>query len=597
MTEKVKLADYVAGVLAGQGIRHAFIVSGGASIHLLHALADQPGIEPICPHHEQAGAMAADGYARVTGGLGCAIGTSGPGATNLITGIAGAWFDSIPALYITGQVATYRMRGDTGVRQMGFQETDILTMAAPITKYAVLVSDPAQIAYELEKAVHLARTGRPGPVLVDIPDDLQRAMIDPAALAHFTPPAPAAAPAGELRIDEVLALVQDARRPVLVLGYGVRAAGAVDDARRLIDRLGIPFLTSWAAKDMAPTSHPLNIGTFGTHGVRAGNFAVQNADMVLAIGARLSTHETGTPLASFAREARTVVVDIDPAELGKFAAFGKPLDLAIESDAKAFIRALDDRWGAAPPLEIAPWLGRIDDWRRRYPPAPRDPASQTVDPYALMPALAEAMSEGEAVIVDTGCAVAWMMQALPVEKKQRLFHDFNNTAMGWALPAAMGAALALGRPVTCVVGDGSLMMNLQELATVVRHGLPLRLFVLNNGGYAMVQQTQEQWLGGRYIGTSQQGGLGFPDFTAVAAAFGMAALSVSSQAEVETVLRDAYGRSGPVLVDVRIPGAERVKPQCRFGYPIEDAEPLLERAEFLANMIVAPLPKSLEPLP
>ena len=434
-------------------------------------------------------------------------------------------------------------------------------------------------------------------MLVDIPDDLQRAMIDPADLVHFTPPAVEADAAPSSRIDEVLALIDAAQRPVLVLGYGVRAGGAVEDARRLIDRLGMPFATSWAAKDMAPGSHPLNIGTFGTHGVRAGNFAVQNADLVLSIGARLSTHETGTPLTSFAREARTVVVDIDPSELGKFAAFGKPLDMAIESDAKAFIAALDSRLDGRRPLDIAPWLGRIDGWRRRYPPVRLDPQAATVDPYALMAALAEAMPQGEAVIVDTGCAVAWMMQALPVEKQQRLFHDFNNTAMGWALPAAMGAALALGKPVTCVVGDGSMMMNLQELATVVRHNLPVRLFVLNNSGYAMVQQTQEQWLGSRHIGTSLQGGLGFPDFTAVAAAFGMAALTVSSHAEVEAVLMSAYRHQGPILVDVRIPSTERVKPQCRFGYPIEDAEPLLPRAEFLANMIAAPMPKSLEPLP
>jgi acetolactate synthase-1/2/3 large subunit len=595
----VKLSDYVADFLARQGLRHAFIISGGASIHILHSLAAHPDIEAICPHHEQAGAMAADAYARVTGQLGCAIGTSGPGATNLVTGIAGAWFDSIPVLYITGQVATYRMRGETGVRQMGFQETDILSMVAPITKHAVLVTDPNRIAYELERAVWIARSGRPGPVVVDIPDDLQRSFVDPLKLEHFvapTEPEPAPTSSPTHHLDRLMALISSARRPVVVLGWGVRSAGAADLALQVVEQLGAPVLTSWAVKDLINEDHPLLAGTFGTHGVRAGNFAIQNADLVISIGARLSTHETGTPMSSWAREAKVAAVDIDATELGKFASFGKPLDLAITCDAGVFLAEFQGRLKPQSVPDFTDWRAQIQDWRQRYPVERLGPDAGTVDPYGFMRALAAAVPDDEHVFVDTGCSVAWMMQALPVSRGVRLFHDYNNTAMGWALPAAIGGAFALGRAVTCVSGDGSLMMNLQELATIVRHRLPVKLFVMNNQGYAMVQQTQEQWLGGDYVGTSIAGGLGFPDFVALAAAFGLPSLSLEAKADTASIVDQAYAMDGPVLVDVRVPDTERVTPQCKFGYPIEDAEPLLPRDEFLANMIVNPLPKSLEPL-
>jgi acetolactate synthase I/II/III large subunit len=598
---EMKLSDYVAAFLAKQEIRYVFIVSGGASIHLLHSLAARNDIQPICPHHEQGGAMAADGYARVTGKIGCAIATSGPGATNLITGIAGAWFDSVPIIFVTGQVATYRMKGDTGVRQMGFQETDFLPMVAPITKYAAQINNPLDIAYELEKAVHVALSQRPGPVVIDIPDDLQRQVIDTEALQHFDPAdlqPNITNSVAEEDIERLINLLTHSERPVLILGWGVRLAGATDDALKAVHMLGVPVLPSWGAKDMIEETDPLLVGTFGTHGVRAGNFAVQNADLVIAIGARLSTHETGTPMTSWAREAKTIVVDIDAAELRKFATFGKPLNLAICADARAFLQALNARLINWPRPSWQSWREQILVWQKSYPitwDAVR--ASGTINPYALMKAFAETLPDDEHIFIDTGCSIAWMMQGFPVRIGQRLYHDFNNTAMGWALPAAIGGTLGLEkRPVTCISGDGSLMMNLQELATIQRHRLPIRIFVLNNAGYSMVQQTQEQWLGGDYVGTSYEGGLAFPNFGLLAQAFSIPYLVLDHDADVKCVLKSAMQETGPVLINVHIPRTERVIPQAKFGYPIEDAEPLLPRREFLENMIVAPLPKSLEPL-
>ncbi len=591
----MKLSDYVIDFVASLGIRHAFVVSGGASIHLLHSLNNRPGIMPICPHHEQAGAMAADAYARASGNLGCAIGTSGPGATNMITGIAGAWFDSVPVLYITGQVTTFRLKGDSGVRQYGFQETEIIPMVEPITKYSVQIADAAQIRYELEKAVHIARIGRPGPVLIDLPDDLQRTEIETDDLEGYTPEF-SPAPAPEARdIDQILVRLAAAERPVMIFGTGVRLAGAAAEARQLVERWEVPVLTTWGAKDLLPGDHLQNVGTFGTHGTRAGNFAVQNADFVLSIGARLSTRETGSPLSEWARGADVAVVDIDPAELRKFETFNRPVEQALVADAGATIRALLARNDASTG-DLTEWAERIAGWRRDYPAVPGD-ATNSVDvhPYALMDGLTAAAPPDLHIFTDTGCSVAWLMQAFGVSGTQRTYHDFNNTAMGWGLPAAIGGALALGRQTLCLTGDGSLMMNLQEMATVAHHNLLVKTIIVDNRGYSMVRQTEEQWLGGINVGTSDDSGLGFPDWVALAESFGLSAQSVGKNADIAGALADLFAAEGPAVLHIDIHHAHRVIPQVAFGYGIEDAEPHLPRDEFLAQMIVDPLPRSKDP--
>ena len=593
----MKLSDYVAEFLAAQGIRHVFAITSGASIHLIHSIADRDDIDFVCPHHEQAGAMAADAYSRVTGNLGAALATSGPGATNMITGICCAWFDSVPVLYITGQVATFRRRGETGVRQMGFQETQIVDMVRPVTKHVSQLMDPQHIRYELEKAVHIAREGRPGPVVVDIPDDLQRSDIDPEKLEGFTPPTkPSSNLDLEAQVRRCVRLIASAERPVLVIGWGVRLAGAVDVVLKLADKLGFPVLPSWAAMDMFPENHPLLVGSFGTHGTRYGNFTVQNADLVLAIGARLSTRETGSPVTSWACSANTIIVDIDQSELDKFSYFGKSIDEPICADADKFARLLNDQLDGVSLKSIDAWWQRVSSWIERYPVCPEGFEQQTpVNPYVFVRALADEAPVDEHIFAATGCAIAWIMQAFQFKLGQRLFHAFNNTPMGYALPAAIGGCLALGgKPVTCIEGDGSLMLNLQELATIKRHRLPVRLFVVNNSGYSMVKQTQDQWLGADYHATSYEGGLDFPDFSLVAQSFDIPAVRIEKNSDVEQVVAKVLESDGPILCDVVIPPEHHVVPQCRYGRPIEDAEPLLEREEFLENMIVEPMAVSLE---
>jgi len=592
----MKLSDIVAEFLAGQGIAHVFAVSGGASLHLIHSIAQTPGTSFVCPQHEQAGAMAADAYSRISGRMGCALATSGPGATNLITGICCAYYDSVPVLYLTGQVATFRSKGDTGVRQIGFQETDTVEICRTITKYAVLLKDPYRIRYELQKAIAIAKTGRPGPVLVDIPDDLQRMDIDPARLAEYEVPLATAEHAIDPRVLEACVdALRAARRPVLVYGWGVHLARAEAEARELARLLGVPAALTWAALDVFPHDDPLTIGGFGTHGVRYANFAVQNADLIVSVGSRLDTKATGSPPSTFARGAKLIMLDIDPAETGKFGRLERKVDLAINADVGTFLRAMVARARAERFPDYGDWIARIAQWKARYPAClPSYAAEREVNPYWLVKQLSGQLGEDEIIFSDTGCALAWMMQSFEFKRGQRFIHAFNNTPMGYGLPGAIGASFARpGQRVVLITGDGSLQMSLYELATVIRHRLPIKILMLNNHGHGMVRQTQEMWLGAHYYATSVEGGLAFPDFVKVVGAYGFRTDSLALNADLPRKLAETLGADGPAFLNIEIDDRHRVVPQVKFGRPNEDADPLLDRDEFLENMIVEPLPVSL----
>lgn len=592
----MKLSDVVAAFLAKQGVKHVFAISGGASLHLIHSIAETEGTDYVCPLHEQAGAYAADGYARVTGALGCAVATSGPGATNLITGICSSFYDSVPVLYLTGQVATFRAKGDTGVRQIGFQETDTLDICRSITKYAVLLKDPYRIRYELQKAVAIANSGRPGPVLVDIPDDLQRMDINPERLIDYEPDSAVSDPiVSEEALQACMEAVRNAQRPVLVYGWGIHLARGEPEAREFARLLGIPVAMTWAAVDLLAHDDPLAIGGFGTHAARYANFAVQNADLIISIGSRLDTKATGTPPASFAREARLIMVDIDPAEIRKFGRLDRKVDLGISVDAAGFLRALIDRARGQQFPGFAPWIKRVRDWKNKYPVCRPDYAKEVkVNPYWLVKQLSSLLREDEIIFSDTGCALAWMMQGFEFKQGQRFFHAFNNTPMGYGLPGSIGASFARPKQrIVCVTGDGSLQMNIQELATVIHHRLPVKILLFNNQGHSMVKQTQEMWLGSNYYATSIEGGLPCPDFAALARAYGFGTDTLSLNKDIPGKLREALESEGPSFLNIEINPEHRVIPQVKFGRPNEDADPLLDRKEFLRNMIIKPLPVSL----
>lgn len=594
----MKVSDIVAKTLREQGFRHVFAISGGASLHLIHSIAETPGLEIVCPQHEQAGAMAADAYSRLTSGKGCAVATSGPGATNLITGIASAYYDSVPALFLTGNVARFRDKGSTGVRQMGFQETEFVEMCRSITNYAVKISDARSVRRELLEALHRSKIGRPGPVVVDIPDDIQRADVDEADLEEWVQPTsecdPRASAALARAVDRIVEEMEKASRPCIVLGWGVHLAAAEEATIEIVEKLGAPVVTTWAAADLLPHDHGLCVGSFGTHGTRYANFCVQNADFVLSIGSRLDSKATGSPPSTFARGAKIAMVDIDSAELGKFGKIGRLIDIPVCAALEEFLPLLKARLELAKLPDISPWRSRVVQWKERYPQLTAGGSSPgTVNPYHLAKTISDLLEPGDIVVSETGCALAWMMQGFEFKAGQRFFHAFNFTPMGWGLPAAIGVALARpGKRILLVAGDGSLQMNLQELVTVTKHNLPIKVLLFNNHGHGMVQQTQEMWLGSKYYATSLEGGLAFPDFEKVAEAYGYPVFSVHRNEELKATLSRAIAHPGYSFTNIEIAADARVVPQVQFGRPNEDSSPLLDREEFLANMLIEPLPVS-----
>lgn len=573
----MKLAEFVAKFLESRGIKHVFGVSGGASLHLIHGIADATKIKFIPTCHEQAAGFAADAYARLMG-LGCALATSGPGATNLITAIAASFYDSVPTLYITGQVATFRQGSRYGVRAYGFQETPIVEMVRPITKYAKTVENATDILWILEAAIDCAQHGRKGPVLVDIPDDLQRAEIDPDALKGLS----WTYPDDKYDFDkEVLSLALEAKRPVFIWGSGMRPHA--EKALRLAECLRIPIATTWGAIDLIPYNHPLHIGGFGTHGTRAANFAVQNSDLIIGIGCRLDTKATGTPH-DFARAAKIVMVDIDQDEIRKFEKLGRKIDLGIVSDAGVFI---DRFYSIAASFEAintdnessleypGSWIERIWKWKKDYP-SKDDPNWKWTKPYELMQELARYTTPQDIIVSDTGCALGWLMQGFPFNG-ERMIHAWNLTPMGYGLPAAVGAGFATGKRVVLITGDGSILMSLSELATIRRWNLNVKIILLNNNGMSMCKQTERQWFNGKHAATTPESGLGFPNFDGVADAFGL---------DLASNLEELFNNDDRHFLEVHIDEEAGLIPQARFGAPIEDSEPMLSREELKEQMMV-----------
>lgn len=593
----MKLSDYVAGFLAKLGIKHVFVITGGAAAHLIDSIAKTDGIEYICAQHEQAGAMAADAYARVTGKLGVAIATSGPGATNMLTGVCCSYYDSIPTLYITGQVSTFRSKGNSGIRQLGFQETDVTAIFRPITKYAVRVSDPKKIRYELQKAVHIAHSGRPGPVLIDIPDNLQRMEVNPKSLRSFVPKDDKKNyRLLDARVEKCLGLLHQAKRPVIILGWGVNLSGAGKEALKFVEKSGFPVAPTWALRYLFPVNHPQLIGAFGTHGTRYGNFAVQNADLILSIGARLDTRQAGSPHWTFARGAKRIVVDIDPSELKKFKKLKMKIDLEVNADAKDFLELLNRKITGIKLPGISPWQRKIAQWKEKFPVFRKEYFKENgVNPYAFIKMLSDQALSKDVIFADTGCSLAWLLQAFEFKKGQRLFSAFNNTPMGYSLPASIGASFAVNKKqVLCVTGDGGLQMNIQELITAVKHKLPIKIFLFNNHGYGMIRQTQDQWFCSQYEASTVDSGLAFCDFIKVAKAYGYQTVNIVKAKDMQKGIRTTLRAKGPVLCNIEMHLGHSVVPQVKFGRALEDGEPLLDRKDFFDCMIVRPHKTSLK---
>jgi acetolactate synthase-1/2/3 large subunit len=584
--------------LAEHGIDHVFMVAGGGAMYLNDAAGIHPGITTVCTLHEQSAAIAAEAYTKVSGNLALCLVTSGPGGTNALTGVAGGWLDSTPMFVISGQVKRADLVGTTRVRQRGVQELAMSQIVEPITKYAVLVDQPEMIRYHVERALHLAETGRPGPVWLEIPLDVQGASIDPELLEGFAPEqlSESAVLTGEA-LDAATARIAEelksSRRPLMLVGTGVRLSGAAKELLALVDLLGVPVLTTWPAMGTVGDDHPLYVGRPGPLAARGVNFALQNADFLLCIGARLDLVTTGYDPKDFGRHARKVVVDIDPFELAKLEG---AIDVPICADAGDFVTSLSSAVNLPATDGIESWRERCHDWKHAYPLVTSEHCKpgDYVSTYHLADVISEIIEDDDVLApCSSGLATEIFLLALRLRSGQHATFTTALGAMGYGVPAAIGACLASGcRRTICVEGDGGLQINVQELETVRRLNLPIKLLVLSNDVYASIRASQSRWFG-RLVGADPSSGVTVPPLEKLAAAYDLPFTRLDGYQALAPQLQAVFATKGPIICEVPSPPDEPRQPvQVSEALPdggmrsraIEDLAPLLDRAELAANL-------------
>ncbi|MGC4113626.1 MAG: thiamine pyrophosphate-binding protein [Myxococcales bacterium] len=566
----MKVSDYVAEYLARRGVTHVFYLIGGMITHLVDSMHRRGSPRLVTLHHEQAAAFAADAWARMTGVPGVAMATSGPGATNLLTGIGSCYFDGTPAVFITGQVNRHELKGDRAIRQQGFQETDIVSMARPITKASWLVTDPAKVPTVLAEAFDLALEGRPGPVLIDLPMDVQRMNVEPV----FPPKAPAAQPV-EVDAEEILKDLSAARAPLLLVGGGVQCSGSVAAFRKVAEALGIPVVHSLQGVDLLPVEHPLRAGLIGTYGNRWANTALGLSDFLLVLGSRLDIRQTGSDAAGFAKGKRIHQVDVEAAEMNNRVKGVRAHHSALQPFLDALLRHL----GARPALaRREDWLREIARMRERWPDTQEQVALEGLNPNAVLHQVSARLRHASSYSVDVGNHQMWAAQSLDLGEGQRFLTSAGMGSMGFALPSAIGAAFARpDAPAVVVVGDGGLQCNIQELQTVARNKLDLKIVVLDNASLGMVRHFQESYFGKRLEGT--EWGYSAPDFAKVAQAYGIPARTAGTEAELRQALDELFSHAGPALLHVLVSREAKGYPKLAFGKPITEMEPLAKPQE------------------
>jgi acetolactate synthase-1/2/3 large subunit len=581
------------------------MVTGGGCMHLTDSVGRHPEIEYVCCLHEQACAFAAEAYGEYTNNLGVALVTTGPGGTNTVTGVAGAWLESASCLFLSGQAKRGDLIGSTGVRSMGQQEVDIVSVVKPITKYAKTILDPQTIRFELEKAIYLATHGRRGPVWIDIPLDVQASLIEEEELERFDPWHNRISPFNGTLSEDVakaIDLLSQSQRPVLLLGNGARAAYTRGLTRKLIETLEIPVLVTWKIIDAVPNDCEFYAGRPGAIGQRAANFTQQNCDWILILGARLDRPQTAFSYKNFARAASKVLVDIDPAEIAKF---DMRIDVPVCADTTDFLEEFLRQSYKIEKQDRARWLKRARDWQTKYPvvlPEYWD-TRNVVNTYVLMDVLSDELSPSDLLVPgSSGPCSDIFMQAFRVQSGQRVVNAPGLGAMGTGLPGSIGACLASGRKRTvCVNGDGGFQLNIQELETVRRLQLPIKYFVLCNGGYGSIMATQRNYFQGRLTGSDSSSHLTLPDIRRVADAYGLRSSHIHDHNDIHSRVRDVLADPGPVVCAVDVSPEERTAPRVTsmvradgsiVSHAMEDMWPFLDRKEFRANMIVPPLEES-----
>ncbi|MDR0715811.1 MAG: thiamine pyrophosphate-binding protein [Azoarcus sp.] len=588
----MRVADYLMHRLARLGIRQVFFLPGGGAMHLDDALGRHPDLTPVLCLTEQAAGIAAEAAGKYRAGPAACLTTSGPGATNAVTAVLGAWLDSTPVFFISGQVKRADLKAGTNLRMLGVQEADIVAIVSSITKAAVTLTDPARVAETFDRLEHAALTGRRGPVWLDVPLDVQAAEIDPGTLPRMRHDAPAEQDPRPAAL-QTLALLRAARRPAFIAGAGIRMAGAAQAFQQLYETAQIPVLPTWLGMDLIADAHPLHAGRPGAIAPRYANFTLQNADCLVVLGARLDMAMTAYDHARFAPRAQKVVVEIDPAEIAKLK---MPIALPVAADAGAFIRALNEALAQTALPDYGGWLARVAGWKARYPLLRPEHADdrQGVSLYVFTDRLSSLLAGDDLIAPgSSGFASELFLLNLRLKAGQRCFHNRGTGSMGFGLPAAIGACLASGKKRTiCVEGDGGFQMNAQELATLAREHLPVKCFVVNNRGYASIRASQSANFG-RLTGADESSGLRLPDLSRLAAAYGVPYARIEKHAGLENALADILNAEGPILCELAARTDEARIPRVMTRLdarglpetsPLEDLYPFLDREELRANM-------------
>ena len=597
---KIRVADYMAEFLVENNIDTLFTVVGGGAMHLNDGFGHNKDLVCIHNHHEQACTIAAEGYYRMSNKMPAVCVTTGPGGTNAITGVLGAYLDSIPMLVISGQVKTEMTVQDTGLplRQIGDQEWDIVSTIDSMTKYAEMVLDPNKIKYCMQKALYYATNGRPGPCWLDIPLDVQGAIIDTDNLVEFDPEEcdlDLGTPVTDKVILDVIEKLKSSKRPVIYAGTAIRTNDAYKDFRKLVDKLNIPVVNAWNATDSIEYDNPLTVGCGGNMGDRAANFAVQNSDLVLSLGCRLSTRQVSFAYDLWAREAYKIMVDIDSAELRKHTL---KIDMPIQSDIKEFLSKFNEVLeNTDENFDYSDWIEICNNWKDKYPVCTEKELNQEgqANVYAFLNSLSNNMKEGDKIVAANGSACA-CIHGYRLKKGQRLVVNSGAASMGYDLPAAIGACLAIHDDLICISGDGSIQMNLQELQTIVHLNLPIKLFVINNDGYQSIRITQRNFFERPFVGIGgDSGDISFPDMKKIADAFGFPFIRCNSNNELDVCIEKTLNHEGFIICEIMVDTEQSFEPKTAsrklpdgrmVSAPLEDLAPFLDREELKENMII-----------
>jgi acetolactate synthase-1/2/3 large subunit len=604
----MKVSDHIAEFLEKKEIRHVFGIIGSGNAHIFDSITRRGYTEIVCVHHEQAACMAMQTYFRTTGKISAALVTTGAGSTNAVTGVVSAWMDSIPGLIISGNENSKFTSENNPLRIWGIQGYDCVHMVSKVTKYAARVMEPNTILSELETAYHHASTGRPGPIWLDVPMNIQAAPVEPEKLLPYTEIknsveiSPSVCNSKE-GVKQILPMLASAKRPVIWLGHGIRLANAVELIKPVIEKLQCPVLVSWAGIDMISSDHPLIFGRAGIYGQRAANFVLQNSDFLLTIGTRLAMPQIGYDITELAREAKIATVDIDPTEVTKL---GARIQVPIVSDAKEFmtdlLNALDK--SSFTQNNHEDWILKCRTFKAKYPTVSTEHPDKDgfINSYPFMQRLSEHFKPDQIITTDMGTALLSGHQVLELKEGQRLMTSTGLGEMGYGLPAAIGASFGSNKgEVICLNCDGGMMMNLQELQTMVHHELPIKLFIFNNDGYLMIKHTQKALFAGRYSGTDKKSGVTCPDFSALAAAFGIPAFAIRTWEDFDVVIPQVQAEKRPVICEVFTHPEQLFLPKLSLAPqkdgsivspPLEDLSPLISRDELRENMLIGLHPKS-----